>query len=80
MKKSFEGDLGFVFYPMKNGDLEIRHGGKFATKFSGSKAMRISEQIERGSFSEQQQLMARLTGNYKHGNERLAKNHSRNKR
>jgi hypothetical protein len=27
-----------------------------------------------------QPLMARLTGNYKHGNERLASDHPRNKR
>ncbi len=26
-----------------------------------------------------QELMARLTGNYKHGNERMAKHHARNR-
>ncbi len=34
----------------------------------------------KGEFAEQQQAMARLTGNYKRGNERTAKNHPRNRR
>ena len=80
MTSKFENDLGFVWHTTKNGELEIRHHGKYATKFSGAKARRYSEQLEQYSFEEQQQLMARLTGNYKHGNERSAKNHPRNAR
>lgn len=30
--------------------------------------------------TDDQELMARLTGNYKHGNERVASNHARNRR
>ena len=80
MKQPNETDLGFVFHVSKSGDLEIRHRGKYATKFSGSAALRYCDQLERASFEEQQQLMARLTANYKRGNERLAKNHLRNSR
>ncbi len=35
--------------------------------------MEFNESISTLSFDEQQQLMARLTGNYKRGNERIAK-------
>jgi hypothetical protein len=79
LKSLFENDLGFVFHASKNGELEIRHHGKFATRFSGAKAIRYTEQLAQLPFAEQQQLMARLTGNYKRGNEKSAKNHSMNK-
>jgi hypothetical protein len=80
ISSKFENDLGFVWHTAKNGELEIRHRGKYATKFSGAKAQRYSEQLEQSTFEEQQQLMARLTGNYKRGNEKSAKNHPRNAR
>lgn len=80
MKSKFENDLGFVWHTAKSGELEIRHRGKYATKFSGTKAQRYSEALEQSTFEEQQQLMARLTGNYKRGNEKLAKSHPRNAR
>jgi len=41
--------------------------------------MKFKESIEVLVLDEQQQLMARLTGNYKRGNEKLAKGHNRNK-
>lgn len=78
MKRSHEGDLGFTYLISKNDELEIKHHGKFATRFRKGKGVRIAAQLEESGFHEQQQLMARLTGNYKHGNERVSKNHSRN--
>ena len=36
--------------------------------------------MSRDSDAEQQQLVARLTGNYKRGNERTAAQHQRNRR
>ncbi len=73
-------DLGFSFTVNKNNELEIRHHGKFATKFSNDKGVKVASQLEQSGFHEQQQLMARLTGNYKRGNERTAKKHNRNRR
>jgi hypothetical protein len=72
-------DLGFTFEEAKDGALSIYHGGMFATKFRKSKAAQVLSQLDSMDFHDQQQLMARLTGNYKHGNERVAKNHIRNK-
>jgi len=75
MKEPQDGDLGFSFSVSKNGNLEIMHHGKLATRFSKKKGVRLAVQLEESQFYEQQQLMARLTGNYKRGNEHVSKSH-----
>ena len=72
-------DLGFTHNVAKNGTVSIAHYGKLATRLHGSKAISFLEDMSRSAINEQQQLMAKLTGNYKRGNERQAKNHPRNK-
>ena len=72
-------DLQFT-YREKNAEYEIFHRGKKATHLRGDKAREFAGDLQALSFAEQQQLMARLTGNYKRGNERTAKNHPRNRR
>jgi hypothetical protein len=54
----------------------ITHNGRPATTLRGTAAARFLADIED---DDPQELMARVTGNYKHGNERVAKNHPRNK-
>jgi hypothetical protein len=71
-------DLGFTFLETKKGEVLIKHRGKRATVLRGHQARAFLEDIELLKFGEQQQAMARLTGNYKRGNERAAKNHPRN--
>ena len=71
-------DLGFSYNTRKSGEVVIRREGKIVTKIGGKKAMRFLEDASHGSFEDQQQLMARMTGNYKRGNERKAKQHKRN--
>jgi len=73
-------DLGFTFLETKNGEILIRHFGRTATTLRGHRARTFKEDIETLAFGEQQQLMARITGNYRRGNERQAKNHPRNAR
>jgi hypothetical protein len=80
MSNDLDEDLGFTFRIGKNNDLEICHHGKLATRFSGGKAAKSASQLALASFAEQQQIMARLTGNYKRGNERTARTHQRNRR
>ncbi|TQS45914.1 hypothetical protein [Cryptosporangium phraense] len=58
---------GFTYRVRKSGDVEVRHHGRAATVLRGAVAARFLADVERG---DPQQLMARLTGNYKHGNER----------
>lgn len=73
------GDLGFTFRAMKNGEVFVHHRGKLATTLRGEAAADFLADIDGADADEQQQIMARITGNYRRGNERLAKNHPRNR-
>ncbi|WP_224816192.1 hypothetical protein [Hasllibacter sp. MH4015] len=71
-------DLGFSWEIRKNGDVVILHRGKRATTLRGGKASDFLDLAESGDGDAVQQELARLTGNYKRGNERHAKGHPRN--
>lgn len=71
-------DLGFVFKETKAGDIIIYHHGKQATILRGARAEKTRKGLEASSFQQQQQLLARVTGNYKRGNEKKAKKHRKN--
>lgn len=73
-----QSNLGFVFVD-KSGEVTLYHHGRKATTLRGVKAVEFREEVKINSFEEQQQLMARLTGNYKRGNEKLAKNKRSNR-
>ena len=73
-------DLGFTYRSRKNGDVEILHRGRVATTLRGHDAEDFLAEAPDPASAEAQQLMARLTGNYKRGNERLASQHARNRR
>jgi hypothetical protein len=73
-------DLGFTFLVRRNGDVEIFHRNRLATTLRGDAADDFKQEAGEEKSAEAQQLMARVTGNYKHGNERLAGEHPRNKR
>ncbi len=72
-------DLGFIYRTRKNGDVEIVHHGRLASTLRGNKAYNFLAEVEAGDAADAQQLMARATGNYKRGNERLASQHLRNR-
>ncbi|NNK86268.1 MAG: hypothetical protein HKO91_12025 [Desulfobacterales bacterium] len=71
-------DLNFT-YTVKNDEVTIYHHGKKATTLRGQKAIEFCDEAENLDFSALQQLMARLTGNYKRGNEKQAKNVRKNR-
>lgn len=73
-------DLGFSYRVRKNHDVEVLHRGRLASTLRGSEASDFLQEAEGGDAAEVQQIMARVTGNYKRGNERLAGQHPRNKR
>lgn len=75
-----ESDLGFTYHAWKNGEVEIRHQGRLASTLRGTDAVDFLQDVQEVSDADAQQIMARLTGNYKRGNERTAKNHPRNRR
>ena len=58
---------GFSYVRRKSGEIVIRHHGKQAAVLRGRAADRFADQVVRG---DEQQLMARATGDYKRGNER----------
>lgn len=72
-------DLGFAFVKRQNGDVEITHHGRIASTLRGEAARSFLGRAEGATHGPVQQLMARITGNYKRGNERTAKNHPRNR-
>ncbi|WP_405494271.1 hypothetical protein [Streptomyces sp. NBC_00096] len=53
----------------------ITHQGRSATTLRGARADKFLAEVESG---DAQLVMARWTGAYKFGNERMAKNHPRN--
>jgi hypothetical protein len=75
-----ESDLGFSYRQSKNGDVSIDRQWRSVTTLRGKAAIDFIDEVEGLERNEQQQLMARATGNYKRGNERLASEHPRNKR
>jgi hypothetical protein len=61
---------GFHYEANTNGTVKITHNGRAATTLRGPRADQFLKEL----------VMARWTGNYKHGNERTARNHPRNSR
>ncbi len=68
------GPEGFA-YELRGGEVVITHHGRRATVLRGTAAARFLDDVEEG---DDQELMARVTGNYRRGNERTARNHPRN--
>lgn len=63
-------------YLTRGDEVVITHHGRTATTLRGRRAQAFLEDVES---EDPQQLMARLTGNYRRGNERQARNHPRNR-
>lgn len=76
---------GFSYEVRANGDVVITHHGGKATVLRGGRAAEFLSIVEPDAQdadprrADAQETMARWTGNYKHGNERTAKQHPRNR-
>ncbi|MEO6413557.1 MAG: hypothetical protein ABIO48_13310 [Pedococcus sp.] len=66
---------GFEFEE-RGGEVVVLHHGRRATVLRGVRAQEFLEDVER---ADPQELMARVTGNYRRGNERQARDHPRNR-
>lgn len=71
-------DLGFT-WAQRGAEVHIHHAGRHATTLRGQHAAAFLADIRGADPAAAQQAMARITGHYKHGNERAAKNHPRNR-
>lgn len=58
---------GFEWMKRKNGDIVITQNGRVATTLRRGRAMKFVADVGAG---DEQEVMARVTGNYKRGNER----------
>lgn len=73
------GPDGFTFEARKSGEVVIRHHGRVATLLRGRKAETFLTDVGDASAADAQELMARVTGNYKRGNERHSASHPRHR-
>ncbi|MEW2415851.1 hypothetical protein AB0953_19305 [Streptomyces sp. NPDC046866] len=67
---------GFTYEQRGDGSVVITHRGRAAGTLRGARAGRFLAEVESG---DAQLVMARWTGAYKFGNERVARNHPRNR-
>lgn len=72
-------DLGFSWRATKGGGVAIQRAGRIVTILRGAAAREFLAAAEGADDRARQQAMARVTGNYKRGNERLASRHPRNR-
>lgn len=72
-------DLGFTHRTRRTGKVQVLHRGTLAATLRGAAAQEFLAELEDCGAPDAQQLMARVTGNYKHGNERLAGSHPRDR-
>ncbi len=64
-------------YTVRGDEVVITHHGVRATVLRGVGAVKFLTEVDQG---DPQLLMARVTGNYRRGNERAARQHPRNSR
>ena len=67
---------GFDYTARGDGTVIITHHGRPATTLRGGRAAEFLAEVDGG---EEQEVMARWTGNYRRGNERQARDHPRNR-
>ena len=62
--------MSFTWAATKDGLVRISWQGKVVTTLAGDRATRFLEQVEHADEDAEQLLLARVTGNFKRGNER----------
>ena len=67
-----DGSLGFTYRATRQGVVHISRAGREVATLRGEVAARFLSKAERASPDAVQQLCARVTGNYKRGNESRA--------
>ena len=70
---------GHFSYRTSVGEVAIRRGGRVVTTLRGRAADEFLARVASATPEELQLAMARVTGNYRRGNERAASVHPRNR-
>jgi hypothetical protein len=73
-------NLGFTYRASKNGEVHIARHGRTVATLRGKAASAFLADAKSASEDEQQHLMARMTGNYRRGNEHTARTDRRDRR
>ena len=75
-KRNRLGEEPFAYQIMKNGTVAINYKGKQIKVVKDKEAERLIKRIKavENNILEVQLLLAKITGNFKHGNEKLGKN------
>ena len=63
-------DAPFCYQATKSGLIQISYKGKVVTRLKGKGAQQFLERVEYADNEQQQMVMAKATGHFKHGNER----------
>jgi hypothetical protein len=66
---------GFAYAVRADGTVVITHHSRHASTLRGGRAAEFLAEVD----DDPQGVMARWTGNYRHGNERTARQHPRNR-
>ena len=63
-------DAPFSYQATKSGLVQISYKGKVVTRLKGKAAQQFLERADYADSQQQQMVMAKATGHFKHGNER----------
>ena len=74
-----DGDLGFAWRALKSGDVVVSRHGREVARLRGRAASAFVAAAEGAGPAAIQQRLARLTGNYRRGNERASGEHPRDR-
>ena len=67
-------DEPFGYHATKSGLVQISYNGKIITTLSGRDSSRFLSKVESTDSKSTQLVMAKATGHFKHGTERVSKN------
>ena len=76
---SLESQL-FGYVMRKDGSVAISHDGRTVMVVTGADAQKLQRKLLNAPEASVQLVLAKITGNFKRGNERTAANHTRNAR
>ncbi len=77
--ESDAGSLGFTWRASRSGEVVVARHGRPVTTLRGRAASEFLAVAASADAAAIQQRLARLTGNYRRGNERAARSHPRNR-